>query len=87
MLENGLKVITGKSKSECVTDMIKLILILKDKYFDQFFEGTFDQFEDCFFSFTDGLSIEQKIEAVKSWAKMPHNNYHVEIKDGSRIYA
>lgn len=67
--------------------MLNLYLIIKDFSYEQFFEGTLDQFEDCFFSFPDGSSIEEKIEAVKAWACLSHNNFSVEIKDGSKIYA
>lgn len=31
------------------------------------FEGTCDQFEDCFFSFPDDLTIEEKLSEVKDW--------------------
>lgn len=65
--------------------MLKLFIILKDKNYDQFFEGTFEQFEDCYFSFPDASSLENKIAAVKSWAT--DNSYSVEIKDGSKVYA
>lgn len=31
------------------------------------FEGTCNQFEDCFFSFPDDLSIEDKLTAIEDW--------------------
>lgn len=31
------------------------------------FEGTFEQFEDCFFSFPDGLSTKDKLSEIEDW--------------------
>lgn len=33
------------------------------------FEGTFEQFEDCFFSFPDDLSTEDKLLEIKDWCQ------------------
>ena len=31
------------------------------------FEGNFDQFEDCFFSFEEGSDEDDKIEQIEEW--------------------
>lgn len=65
--------------------MIKLYLIIKDSFYDPIFYGTLDEFESVYFSFSDGSSIDNKLDKVRTWIK--DNNYSLEIKDGSKIYA
>lgn len=33
------------------------------------FEGTCEQFEDCFFSFPNDLTIEEKLSEIEDWCK------------------
>ncbi len=43
------------------------------------FEGTFEQWEDCFFSFPDGYLANDKIEMIKSFCLS--NGFKFEIAD------
>lgn len=42
------------------------------------FDGSFEQFEDCFFSFPSGSDNQSKIDAIKLFCKQ--NNYEVTFK-------